>query len=577
MKLSVGDMPTMDDSGFRPIGRIDRYELIAQLGAGGFGSVYHARDSVALIDVAIKVLPPMISAIPEELENVRANFAIVSKLHHPNIGTLLHLHKVDKPDVASQELLRVFPGSFLVVMEYVQGSTLSNWKKQFPDKKVPYEKAVEICAKVADALDFAHFKQIIHRDIKPSNIMITNNNEVKVLDFGLAAEIRSSMSRVSKEQMDTSGTRPYMAPEQWTGKGQGSATDQYALACMFYELVSGKVPFQSVFESGDTILMMNLVKTEAPEPIVELFKKQNSVLLMALSKDPQERFANCADFLAALREGKPRKTQETHTKGGFNIRLVAVVVLLLLATGGYFGYQRYEKNNKVEMKRVATEKATKNEQIRQAAHAQQRQDKIKSLKSKVESSERAGNLADASKYVSEILSLDPQNSYAKETQRKISEKAGLAKASPVKSRAEVAFKSVSSEQGFKSKIAALKAKLKTANTFYNAKSYNNAMAKYQEIIAESGKLAELVRKKRTAKANTRLKLLKKRREISKTPQTTTNPVSPKKNKSEALWMDAIRAKNRNPPVPSSTSKTVHKISSANLWLKEMQKKSKGGE
>ena len=127
--ISIGNMPTMDSEGFAPIGRIDRYELIEQLGAGGFGSVYRARDSVAQVDVAIKVLPPMISAIPEELENVRANFAIVSKLHHQNIAQLLHLHKVENLDVASQELLRVFPDSCLVVMEYVEGSTLSNWKK----------------------------------------------------------------------------------------------------------------------------------------------------------------------------------------------------------------------------------------------------------------------------------------------------------------------------------------------------------------------------------------------------------------------------------------------------------------
>jgi len=212
MDISIGNMPTMENDASASIGRIDRYELIEQLGAGGFGSVYRARDTVAKIDVAIKVLPPMISAVPEELENVRANFAIVSKLHHQNIAQLMHLHKVEIPNPASQELLRVFPGSYFVVMEYVPGSTLSNWRKQFSDNKVPYNKAVEICAKVAEALDFAHTEHVIHRDIKPSNIMITSDEKVKVLDFGLAAEIRSSMSRVSKEQIDTSGTRPYMAP-----------------------------------------------------------------------------------------------------------------------------------------------------------------------------------------------------------------------------------------------------------------------------------------------------------------------------------------------------------------------------
>jgi hypothetical protein len=118
-----------------------------------------------------------------------------------------------------------------------------------------------------------------------------------VLDFGLAAEIRSSMSRVSQEQGDSSGTRPYMAPEQWVGKRQGPYTDQYSLAVLFYELVSGAVPFQSVFETGDMQLMRDVVKTELVEPLEELDAKQNAVLLRALSKDPNERFGNCLQLI----------------------------------------------------------------------------------------------------------------------------------------------------------------------------------------------------------------------------------------------------------------------------------------
>ena len=95
---------------------------------------------------------------------------------------------------------------------------------------------------------------------------------MRVLDFGLAAEIRSSMSRVSQEKGDTSGTRPYMAPEQWAGRKQDGRTDQYALAVMFYELVSGAVPFASAFDTGDPVIMANAAHNIVPEPLPELTK-----------------------------------------------------------------------------------------------------------------------------------------------------------------------------------------------------------------------------------------------------------------------------------------------------------------
>ncbi len=327
--LSLGDLPTMDESGFQPLGDVDRYLIVSELGAGGFGTVFLAKDTVAGTLVALKALPSEIAAIPEELENVRNNFALVSKLHHPNIAGLLHLHKVEKCDDAAEKLLRISNRSYLVVMEYVEGMTLSAWKKQFPDRKIPFEKAVEICGKVAEALDYAHSRNIIHRDVKPANIMIGADASVKVMDFGLAAEVRSSMSRVSREQFDTSGTRPYMAPEQWAGKEQKSATDQYALAVMFYELIKGSVPFQSVFETGDAMLMMNLVKTEPPEPLPELSKNQNAVLLRALSKKPRERFASCGKFINNL-------AAKNAVGSRFTIVKIATLVLVILGLAAVY-------------------------------------------------------------------------------------------------------------------------------------------------------------------------------------------------------------------------------------------------
>ena len=304
---TIGDDVTMKGGDSVGLGRIDQYELVRELGGGGFGCVFLAKDTVAGIEVAVKGLPPEVKHNKEELENIRENFALVSRLHHPNIAAALVLHPAKEVSYANRdamEKLRVFEGDTLMVMEYAPGSTLSSWRKQFPGKRVPVGVAIDIVRQVASALDYAHVRKIVHRDIKPANVMIeqvgADKYDIRVLDFGLAAEIRSSMGRISREIRDMSGTRPYMAPEQWGGEKQGPATDQYALAVMFCELVSGAVPYQSAFESGDSVVMMaNVIhqSLKLPEAVPDDFRK---ILARALAKKPEKRFSTCMDFVDAL-------------------------------------------------------------------------------------------------------------------------------------------------------------------------------------------------------------------------------------------------------------------------------------
>lgn len=321
---TIGNDVTMKGGDSVGLGRIDQYELVKELGGGGFGCVFLAKDTVAGIEVAVKGLPPEVKHNKEELENIRENFALVSRLHHPNIAAALVLHPAKEVSYANRdamEKLRVFEGDTLMVMEYAPGSTLSSWRKQFPGKRVPVEVAVNIVRQVASALDYAHERKIVHRDIKPANVMIeqvgAGKYDIRVLDFGLAAEIRSSMGRVSREIRDMSGTRPYMAPEQWGGEKQGPATDQYALAVMFCELVAGAVPYQSAFESGDSVVMMaNVIHqpVKLPESVPDAFR---NVLIRALAKKPERRFSTCMDFVDAL--------------GGRRFSWMPVVLIALLA------------------------------------------------------------------------------------------------------------------------------------------------------------------------------------------------------------------------------------------------------
>ena len=320
----LDDMQTMQHGQEKILAYVDRYELTSELGRGGFGMVYLAVDTVSDQQVALKTLPPELSHRPEELEHVRANFKLVSNLHHQNIAAMKHLHPVQKSSPGNQSV-PISAGEYLMVMEYIQGSTLSSWKKQFTDRKVPFQLAVEICTQIASALDYAHENKIIHRDIKPGNIMIDINNKVKVLDFGLAAEIRSSMSDSTNDGI--SGTLPYMSPEQLNGGVQDHRADQYALAVVFYQMITGKVPFQSVFETKDTLLITKIVSENEIDSVEILSKQQNTALLKALSKDMEQRHTSCLDFMESF--------SKTEQVGSFNKKAVIIacasIVLLLCA------------------------------------------------------------------------------------------------------------------------------------------------------------------------------------------------------------------------------------------------------
>ncbi|MBR0057407.1 MAG: serine/threonine protein kinase [Kiritimatiellae bacterium] len=336
--------PTDLDAGVKPngesepLGRIDHYELLRKLGGGGFGVVYLARDTVGGIEVAIKTLHPLLKNDDGEMEHLRRQFALVSRLSHPNIASPLVLHSVRVATIADAEArreLRLSPGDFVMVMRYAPGVTLSNWRRQFAGGVVPFDRVAEIARQLAEALDYAHSERIVHRDVKPANVMIETLSpeearllgsegrrsegqgaglamapglsariRARILDFGLAAEIRSSLARISAERHDTSGTRPYMSPEQWEGHVRGGSTDQYALACVAYELLSGAPPFSGVFETGDVEVMLLAVRNQRPQPVASIPKFANAALARALSKNSEDRFPSCRAFVAALTQGK---------------------------------------------------------------------------------------------------------------------------------------------------------------------------------------------------------------------------------------------------------------------------------
>ena len=317
-----------DSSGEPALGRIDQYDLLRKLGGGGFGVVYLARDTVSGVRVALKTLHPLLKTNPEEMEALREKFALVARLTHQNVAKALVLHPcrmIDVWDETAKRELRLSSGDFVMVMDFAPGVTLTQWRRQFPGGRVPLSLALDVARQIAAALDYAHGEKIVHRDVKPGNVMVETvaapprpsdhgrarspsapTLRVRLLDFGLAAEIRSSMSRVSTETGDTSGTRPYMAPEQWLGRKQDGRTDQYALACVLYEMLSGAPPFAGVFETGDPVIMRTAVTTDPPEEIEGCDPAVNAALLRALAKDPKERFGSCSEFVENCLAQRPQ-------------------------------------------------------------------------------------------------------------------------------------------------------------------------------------------------------------------------------------------------------------------------------
>jgi formylglycine-generating enzyme required for sulfatase activity len=221
------------------------------------------------------------------MSGVRENFRTVERLHHPNIAAL----KTLELDPAS--------GAYYLVMELAEGTDLHSWRKR-QGGKVGLESCLPILRQIAQALDYAHSRKIIHRDIKPANVKLGPDGGVKVLDLGLAAEVQASLSRVSQARYSTSGTGPYMAPEQWRGQRQTGATDQYALAVTTYELLAGYLPF----ETPDKVALRESVLHDLPERPEGMPDAVWAALSRGLAKEREGRYPSCKEFVDALQGGK---------------------------------------------------------------------------------------------------------------------------------------------------------------------------------------------------------------------------------------------------------------------------------
>jgi eukaryotic-like serine/threonine-protein kinase len=261
--------------------RIGDYEIVAILGAGGMGKVFKVRNVISDRIEAMKVLLPDLEHEPDLADRFMREIKVQASLQHPNIATLHTALRVDN--------------QLLMLMEFVEGVTLDQRLQQGP---IPLANAVDYIAQVLNALSYAHEHGVIHRDIKPANMMLTSNGTVKLMDFGIA---KATTDRRLTITGTTMGSLYYMSPEQIKGMATTDArSDLYSVGVSLYEITTGKKPFDG--DSQFAIMAAHLEKTPVA-PITlddKLPQGLNDVILMAIAKEPDQRFQSAKAFAGAL-------------------------------------------------------------------------------------------------------------------------------------------------------------------------------------------------------------------------------------------------------------------------------------
>ena len=261
--------------------RIGRYEILSELGRGAMGVVYLARDPKIGRDVAIKTIKLAEKAAEDEVEALRERLMreaqSAGRLSHPGIVTIY--------DVDEEE------GVSYIAMEYVQGETLETKIRNF-GRIEDLAFVAKVLREAAAALDYAHGKGIIHRDVKPGNVMLADDGGVKLMDFGIARVGSAKLTQTGTVM----GTPSYMSPEQVKGENLDGRSDQFSLAVIAYEMLTGKKPFH-----GDNLTSVIFkIVSAAPDPTTLaapwIAPGVDAVVLRALSKDPKERFGTCREF-----------------------------------------------------------------------------------------------------------------------------------------------------------------------------------------------------------------------------------------------------------------------------------------
>jgi len=301
---------------------LSHYRIDAELGSGGMGVVYRARDLHLDRDVALKVLPSDALADPAARKRFRREAQVLSQLQHPHINVV---HDFDVQD-----------GVEFLVMELVPGETLD---RRLAAGALPEGEVVHLGLQIAAALGAAHEASVLHRDLKPGNVMVTPQGEAKVLDFGLAKRLPggAALTTTLTQPQELTGTLAYMAPEQLLGEELDARTDLYALGVVLFEMATGRRPYEA-----DVFALVNAILNEGPpaprQLRPQLSEQLEAVILKCLARDKADRYPSARALIEDLRAGAPvalapRRRALALGAGGV-VALLAVGLVVALNVGG---------------------------------------------------------------------------------------------------------------------------------------------------------------------------------------------------------------------------------------------------
>ncbi|MEO6053978.1 MAG: protein kinase [Chthoniobacterales bacterium] len=298
-------------------GHFPELEILELLGRGGMGMVYKARQRDLNRFVALKILPHQQD--PAFVERFTREAQALARLSHPNIVSVYDFGERD--------------GLFYFLMEYVDGQNL---RQRMNAKKITLEETLTLISQICDALEYAHGKGIVHRDIKPENILLAENDQVKIADFGLAKIASENPVNLNLTQAgEVMGTIYYMAPEQIEHPGEvDHRADIYSLGVVFYQMLTGELP---------------LGRFSNPSHKVQVDARLDGVVLRALEKDPALRFSNAGEMKAQIemiscsrplmktphQETKQRDIKVATSSGGLALKII--IFILLIIAGAFIG------------------------------------------------------------------------------------------------------------------------------------------------------------------------------------------------------------------------------------------------
>jgi eukaryotic-like serine/threonine-protein kinase len=310
---------------------VAHYQILEEIGKGGMGVVYRARDTHLDRDVALKILPPARNSDPERRRRFVQEAKSASSLNHPYIVTIHDINTT--PD-----------GVIYIAMEYVEGKTL---EQLIDNTGLPVPQVVRCGARIADALSCAHAAGIVHRDLKPSNVMVNDRGHVKLMDFGLAklTEPKTDESAGSSITLTAEGivlgTTAYMSPEQAEGKPVDSRSDIFSFGAVLYEMLSGK----RAFAGGSQASTITAILAREPAPLGEFVQNVPATLedltTRCLQKKPEDRPQQMDEVRAALDEMRAALESGRHVslaprRPMRKIAWAAVAVAILGTAGGFY-------------------------------------------------------------------------------------------------------------------------------------------------------------------------------------------------------------------------------------------------